>query len=690
VPAKSEFPPEANPNPALAHRRWQGKMIGPGPNFGPLISPCSVSQAPSMSPWPPTPIADLPGSRLFFEARRFLLWILAFLALCALSQAAFSWGDPLERIEQLASRQPALAQRELDALLKQDSYSDEPTLLRIELIRVLIADAQYRADDVLAIIARNHDRFRALDDARMQVLIEHARSGAYYELGRPDECWAALQEELKQADRTKDGDLFAQAMVDRARFLIRRSDFEPAAEAITDAERRVHGPQTAAEVAFSNANLARAIGDWNQAKNAYQSAFEKFTAVADHTGQADALAGTGEALRQLGRYPEAIEPLNTAIHLYREVDDKDGEALATQTLALVHAGLKDEVLALHLNARAIEQLSRLNEPLQLAQARVDRARLLVKQHHAAEALSLIEQARTVTREQGDLRSQVLFHETATDVFSALGRHHEASEESARLLSVERRRIDQLVSHQLAAQRGRMESDRLSRENALLRAEASSNQLALAQANRAGELQDIVLGLVAVVVLGALYAIWRQHGLMQRIARMAQTDALTGVLSRRHVLELGQRMMQRCRRDGRPCAMLMLDVDRFKEINDRYGHLAGDTALRAISAALTRCLRPEDQIGRYGGEEFAVILPGADAKEAGAIAERLRAAVQTLKPDWAPGAQSLTVSGGIAIATDEIADFTELLGRADQALYRAKDAGRNRMEYHQSAPVLAAG
>ena len=639
--------------------------------------------------WPPMSIAVTLGSRLL-AAWRVLGWIVPLFALCALTRAAFAWDDPLARIEQLASRQPSLAQRELNSLLKQNTYSDEPSLLRIEVIRVLIADSQYRADDVLAIIAHNHDRFRALDDARMQMLIEHARSGAYYELGRPDECWASLQEELKQADRTKDGDLFAQAMVDRARFLIRRSDFEPAAEAIADAERRVHGQQAAAEVAFSNATLARAIGDWTLARSAYQSAYEKFTAVADHTGQADALSGTGEALRQLGHYSEAIEPLSTAIHLYREVDDKDGEALATQTLALVHAGLKDAVLALHLNTRAIDQLSHLNEPLQLAEARVDRAQLLVTQRHASEALPLIEQARPVMREQGDLRAQALFHETAAKVLAALGRYREAHEESVQLLNVERQRIDQLVSHQLAAQRGRLESDRLSRENSLLRAEASSNQLALAQANRAAELQDIVLGLVVVVVVGALYAIWRQHGLMQRIARMAQTDALTGVLSRRHVLELGQRMMQRCRRDGRPCAMLMLDVDRFKEINDRYGHLAGDTALRAISAALTRCLRPEDQIGRYGGEEFAVILPGADAKEAGAIAERLRAAVQTLKPDWAPGAQPLTVSGGIAIATDEIADFTELLGRADQALYRAKDAGRNRMEYHQGGPVLATG
>ncbi|SPE30330.1 putative Diguanylate cyclase [Burkholderiales bacterium] len=619
-----------------------------------------------------------------------ILPLVLLLSLAGVAQGAGEIDGALARIEQLAGRQPVEAQRELDAFLKRWADLDEPSRVRVELIRVLIADAQYRSDDVLAISDRIRDRAKALDDARIRTLLEHARAGAFYELGRSDDGWAALQEELHQAERTRDDDLFAQVMVDRARYLIRRSDFEPAAEALTDAERRVHGAQAGAEVAFSSANLARAIGDWTLALSSYQAAYAKFAAVGDRTGEADSLAGSGEALRQLGRFSDAIGPLNVALRLYREVDDKDGEALATQALALVHAGRNDPSLALSLNAEAIEKLSRLNEPSQLAQARVDRAHLLILRNRAGEALPLIEQAGPVIREKGDLQSQAFFHQTAAAMLAALGRFREAYEEMEQFLDTDHRRIDQLVSHQLAAQRGRLESERLSRENSLLRTEASGGQLALAQATRAARLQNIVLALVAIVVVGALYAVWRMRGLMRRIARMAETDALTGVLSRRHVLELGQRMMNRCRRDGRSCAMLMLDVDRFKDINDRYGHVAGDRALRAISIALARCLRPEDQIGRYGGEEFAVILPGADAKEAGTVAERLRTAVQTLKPDWAPGADPLTVSGGIAIATDEIADFTELLVRADQALYRAKDAGRNQMVYHQGEAMLATG
>jgi len=595
----------------------------------------------------------------------------------------------LTELEPLAMRQPADAQRRLDDLLQRHPGAlDEAEQLHLELVRLLIANAQSRAEDVIAISDRMHERLQRLGGARMQTLVAHARVSAFYDLGQSDDGWAALQEELKQARRAQDEDLIAQALVDRAGFLIRRSQIEPAAAAIADAEQHVHGPQASAEVAFYKALLSKVIGDWQGALEGYQAADARFEAVGDRTGEADAQIGVGIALCQLGRYADAIPPLMAAQSAYREVGDKIGMASVDASLATAHAGLNERALALNLNARAIEGLSKSGSTAMLAQARVERAALLVQMGRADEAQDLVEQARAALMDQEDLRWQSLLFRTSASVHAALGRYRQAYDDMGSLRDVETRRTQQLVERQLAAQRGRLESQRLSRENGLLRAQAVSNTEALDAATRAARLQTVALALGALVVLGALIAILRQRTLMQHIARMAETDALTGMLNRRHVLELGQRMMQRCRRDGRSCAILMLDVDRFKGINDRFGHLAGDTALRAIAKALSGCLRPGDQIGRYGGEEFAVILPGADAAEAGIIAERLRAAVAALKPDWAPGAEPLTLSGGIAIVTDEIADFTELLVHADRALYRAKDGGRNRMEYHNGDAALA--
>jgi diguanylate cyclase (GGDEF)-like protein len=622
-------------------------------------------------------------------------WVLRTCALTAITLAAdlchadATIENELTRLEGLAVHQPAEATRQLEALVSAHSEIGERAMLHADVIRLVIGDAQTRSHDVLALADRIRDRLEALGDARLQMLAARTRFGAYYELGQADQGWVALEEELRQALRTKDDDLYALALVDRAGYLIEQSDFERAAADIADAERRARGAQQSAEVAYSNGLLARAVGDWNLAYSAFQAALQKFSAVGDRTGQADTLARVGEALHELGRSAEAIEPLDTAARKYREVEDHAGEANVMRYLALVHADLKEPALALEFNSRAIAAIGRLDKPVQLARAQLERAGLLVRQRQSAEAQRLVEAAYPAVANQDDLTLNALYYKTASETHAALGDYRKAYSDLAQYQATAHRQTEQLVAHQLAAQRGRLESQRLSRENTLLRSEAANSQNALDQVNRAARIQGIALVLGAIAGVIALIAIWHQRRLMQRIARMAETDALTGMLNRRHVLEMGQRMMQRCRRDGQPCAMLMLDVDRFKEINDRYGHLAGDKALRAIAHALGSCLRPGDQIGRYGGEEFAMILPGADEQEAGIVAERLRAAVAQLQPDWAPGAAALTVSGGIAISTGELDDFNELIVRADRALYRAKDAGRNRMEYHVADTALPA-
>lgn len=153
------------------------------------------------------------------------------------------------------------------------------------------------------------------------------------------------------------------------------------------------------------------------------------------------------------------------------------------------------------------------------------------------------------------------------------------------------------------------------------------------------------------------------------ATAARTDAKTGVLTARAWRENVVR--QRC-----VGALLMLDVDRFKSVNDTCGHLAGDRLLGAIGGALQRDLRAEDQLGRFGGEEFCVWLPRADAAAAAGVAERLRAAVAALRVPSDDGhLLSATVSIGIALG--DVASLDELLTRADRALYAAKAAGRNR-------------
>jgi diguanylate cyclase (GGDEF)-like protein len=331
------------------------------------------------------------------------------------------------------------------------------------------------------------------------------------------------------------------------------------------------------------------------------------------------------------------------------------------------------------NAEGIRELAQGQSPRGLVQLQVDRADLLLRARRPGEALALIDRVRPAALQPDDLQLQVRLHQVAASALAALGRYQAAFAEGQQERQAQQRRTDQLVARQLAAQRGRLESELLTHENTLLRSEAEASQRALEQARRAAHLQRVVTGLAVLLIAGAAFALWHQRVLLRRIARMAETDSLTGVPNRRHVMELGQRLMTRCDQDGRPYAMLLLDLDGFKQINDRHGHAAGDEALCHVTQALRRCLRPGDHLGRYGGEEFAVILPDTGADEAERVAERLRAAVAALEPVWAPGAGRVTLSGGIAFATPGRTNFSQLVVRADQALYRAKNAGRNRIE-----------
>jgi two-component system, sensor histidine kinase LadS len=198
-----------------------------------------------------------------------------------------------------------------------------------------------------------------------------------------------------------------------------------------------------------------------------------------------------------------------------------------------------------------------------------------------------------------------------------------------------------------------------------------------------------LSMVAAAVLTALGVADRLRG--QRIAlteaeRRAQTDPLTGVLNRRSLIERLETACVRARTRGLPIALLFIDLDHFKEINDTFGHQAGDACLHAIVGPIQAELRQSDVIGRYGGEEFVVILSSADAAAARPIAERILRRVAEVRVEGYGEPISLTCSIGIA-TSDMLGVWGQhLIARADAAVYVAKRAGRNRVQFAE--PVAA--
>jgi diguanylate cyclase (GGDEF)-like protein/hemerythrin-like metal-binding protein/PAS domain S-box-containing protein len=180
-------------------------------------------------------------------------------------------------------------------------------------------------------------------------------------------------------------------------------------------------------------------------------------------------------------------------------------------------------------------------------------------------------------------------------------------------------------------------------------------------------------------IGTVQDVTERVELEHELRAQAQVDYLTGLANRRHFIQQGEVELARTLRFGRPLSLLMLDIDRFKAINDTHGHRAGDAALQTLAAHCHDALREIDIIGRIGGEEFAIILPETDGAGANLLAERLRESIarQTLATE--KGATlGMTVSIGIAtLAGGEAARLDDLLSQADTALYEAKRAGRNR-------------
>lgn len=176
---------------------------------------------------------------------------------------------------------------------------------------------------------------------------------------------------------------------------------------------------------------------------------------------------------------------------------------------------------------------------------------------------------------------------------------------------------------------------------------------------------------------------------ESLAQQSITDGLTGVYNRRFFDLTLDSESARSKRTGKPFSLLMLDLDHFKKINDTHGHAVGDKVLKTLSEALKDITRKTDTVCRYGGEEFALIMPGAATEHAWRMAERIRITAESLRgEDW-PEDLSVTLSIGVCCAeSSEALSPNQIIERADTALYRAKNNGRNRTEVSPSSRLSA--
>ncbi|TFH75675.1 GGDEF domain-containing protein [Gammaproteobacteria bacterium LSUCC0112] len=192
-----------------------------------------------------------------------------------------------------------------------------------------------------------------------------------------------------------------------------------------------------------------------------------------------------------------------------------------------------------------------------------------------------------------------------------------------------------------------------------------------------------------VFIGSYFGVYFRKAYDEQSAlldKLAGIDHLTGLLNRRGLKSRLDEELQRSARSGSPLSVLMLDVDFFKQFNDKYGHAAGDECLIKVARCLRKQTRAEDIVSRYGGEEFLIVLINADVKETITVAEKLRHAITELSPVAGSAKISVTIGAASLPASEPLETLPhaeELIRQADEALYRGKEAGRNRVEVSQA-------
>lgn len=588
--------------------------------------------------------------------RKFLV-LAAVIALSLMAFAALGQTDRFELLEQaksLRNDNPEAALKLLDQALA-DQQTD-----------------QYSARELVAVAGLLEMR------AAMQ------RGRAQYGAASAD-----AQRLGELAKRSNDPGLAADAAFLQGSIEAEQGQFAAALDRFHAARRRLEGIDRPVELA----RIFNAIGVTHNFTGDQARAREYFQRAVDVAGDAGAQGAAATYLGNLSLAVAELEGPGAAMPMLREVLQLSEESGAETTATMARANLCDQLVKLEQHDEAettclaaLEEVDRMREARWQAGIRLTLGHLRRGGGRLEEAVDWYREALAIASASvPTIEDEVL--ESLSEALEDLGQPAEA-------LALARQRLA-LRNQQRQSERRELVEE-LEVRYEVERSEADLELLRLQSALQATELQQrnmmliallIGLAITLVAAIGAVRSYWittrlkrdlatRNSELEQAVAEitdLARHDSLTGLFNRRAMEELGQHEVKRQQRHREPLSVMLMDVDFFKSINDRFGHAVGDQVLQGLASLLQENLRDTDLVGRWGGEEFLCILPKTDLAEAEHSAHRIQSALAAAPMQAAGDTVRLTVTCGIA-AVDTRLD--EAIQRADQAMYRGKHEGRN--------------
>ena len=575
-------------------------------------------------------------------------------------------------------RDPELSRREADRAMEALARQPDADL---ELRARLVLCDYYSERDLAAAEAQRDAAANLLPSVRRQGF----RAGQKTCVGTVAEArgdnslaYRSYDEATELAEAARDDEMLADALFARGYLLGVRGDYAGGLRDLRRAQLLFEhlGKALHALTALNSiAIIYNRMGDAVQAQQIYQRSLPVQRTAGLRREEAVTQYNLGRAAERLEQWTAAKAAFQTALQLSRELTYDRAQAYALRGLAAVALAENDAAGALRFVTEAAPLRARIVDARLGAQFALVEGGALRRMRRLGDARTKLELARQAM-EQGDGQVDLVdLYDELASLEVAAGDWRAAYQWRTRSSSLGERLLRSQIDQRFAMQRVEFDTATKEKENAALLKANEASELALSQTKRARTLQivAITLALALVAVLAGLALHQRRSNL--RMRALAMTDDLTEAPNRRAVLRRLQRLLDEER--GRDVCVLLLDIDHFKSINDRFGHAVGDRVLQAVAARLHACMQAGDFHGRVGGEEFLVVMTDLSLDAALARAEVLRfeiTAIDTAHLFAEPGA---TVTASIGVAGRESDDaVSSLLQRADAALYLAKRDGRN--------------
>ena len=428
-------------------------------------------------------------------------------------------------------------------------------------------------------------------------------------------------------------------------------------------------------VLYGRVELLRSVGDAASALAAAETLLDRAAASGNPEFIGTTQHAVARASRAVGLKSRAAQLLEASHQQAKEYADPLGQFLTALDRVNLAIEQQEFDIARQWIERAMPLRDAIDDPILRGRLDLADARVAARESKPAKAREAYVRARDALAPSAEIWLVAMLREADADVLVAEGKRAEAVDTLRDALNLRVESERQLQRGVLAAQSDLHRlSEREFREKQLEQ-EARLRETQLEATEQRLLNQRLIVAVVALAaLLAGSVAVWQLQR-ARRFRRRADTDSLTGVLSRSAIEGTAVARFRRARIENRPFAVLLFDVDGLKPVNDRFGHARGDELLQEVALVIARGLRTRDRLGRWGGDEFIVLLDSADLATARNMGERLRQSIVDGLAD--AGFADGSCSVGLAASVAEDGSFAEMLARADAALYTAKQGGKNR-------------